>query len=179
MVNLKCKVKERKMKKLNRKGFTLVELLAVIVILALIMSIAIYSISGILQSSRLDTFRESGIGIISGVKQKLILANDIKAGVYYFDKSILESGGELTPYGDTIVYGSSSDGTAVSGASGVYYAASATCQDTGKSFVVVTEEGDHFEYGICLVAGANKKYLEGTERQLMGKDDTVLKQNNA
>ena len=43
-------ISDRRVMYMNKKGFTLVELLAVIVILALIMSIAIVSIGGILKS---------------------------------------------------------------------------------------------------------------------------------
>ena len=59
------------MRNLNKKGFTLVELLAVIVILALIMAIAVYSISGILQSSREGVFKDTAISVIRGVKNQL------------------------------------------------------------------------------------------------------------
>ncbi len=46
-------------KNLNKKGFTLVELLAVIVILGIIMLIAIPSIAGIITNARKDSFVQS------------------------------------------------------------------------------------------------------------------------
>ena len=44
------------MKKINKKGFTLVELLAVIVIMGILMMVAIPSISRVIENSRKDTF---------------------------------------------------------------------------------------------------------------------------
>ena len=44
------------MKRINKKGFTLVELLAVIVIMGILMMVAIPSISRVIESSRKDTF---------------------------------------------------------------------------------------------------------------------------
>ena len=73
----------------NKKGFTLVELLAVIVILALIMSIAIVSIGGVLKSSRESTFKETALSIINGVKMQLTVANQLKEGNYYFNSSYI------------------------------------------------------------------------------------------
>ena len=53
----KMKGNINKMKnKLNKKGFTLVELLAVIVVLAIIMLIAGNTIAGILKKNRVDSF---------------------------------------------------------------------------------------------------------------------------
>ena len=45
------------MRKLNRKGFTLVELLAVIVILAIVVGIALTTVLPTLKKSRLEAFR--------------------------------------------------------------------------------------------------------------------------
>ena len=44
------------MKRINKKGFTLVELLAVIVIMGILMMVAIPSISRVIENSRKDTF---------------------------------------------------------------------------------------------------------------------------
>lgn len=47
------------MKRLSRKGFTLVELLAVIVVLAVIMVIAGQAIAGVLAKNKVDAFKSS------------------------------------------------------------------------------------------------------------------------
>ena len=47
------------MKTLNKKGFTLVELLAVIVVLAVIMVIATQAIGGVIQKNTVDSFERS------------------------------------------------------------------------------------------------------------------------
>ena len=47
------------MKKINTKGFTLVELLAVIMVLAIIMGIAIQSVQRIIKNNRRDSFVSS------------------------------------------------------------------------------------------------------------------------
>ena len=48
--------KSKGKKKLNRKGFTLIELLAVIAVLALIFSVAVYSITSIIKNARQKTY---------------------------------------------------------------------------------------------------------------------------
>ena len=154
----------------NKKGFTLVELLAVIVILALIMSIAIVSISGVLQDSREKAYRETAVSIIKGVRQRLALANEQKAGTYYFTSNILESGGKQSPFGDNITF-RTDQGAAVSGASDIYFVDSTTtsCASTSTSFVKVEIDSStkKVTYSICLTAGENKKYVNGTEDQIM------------
>ena len=88
----------------NKKGFTLVELLAVIVILALIMGIAVVSIGGVLQTSREKTFRETAASLINGVRQQLYIENKIAAGSYGFEENILEKGGKESPFSGTFQY---------------------------------------------------------------------------
>ena len=101
------------MEKMNKKGFTLVELLAVIVILALIMAIAVVSMSGIMTSARNSTFKETAVQIINGVQQQLTLANELLPGSegftaggtgrdYFFTKQIIEKGGDTSPLGGNI-----------------------------------------------------------------------------
>ena len=57
------------MKKINNEGFTLIELLAVIVILALIMSIAVFSMSGVLDSSKTNAKNRNIEGILDAVSK--------------------------------------------------------------------------------------------------------------
>lgn len=61
--------------KLNKKGFTLVELLAVIVILAIILAIAVPSITGILNSAKKSSFEADVKLIIKGIEYKMLEAN--------------------------------------------------------------------------------------------------------
>ena len=57
------------MQKTNKKAFTLIELLAVIVILALIMSIAVFSMSGVLDSSKTNAKNRNIEGILDAVSK--------------------------------------------------------------------------------------------------------------
>lgn len=56
--------------KLNKKGFTLVELLAVIVILAIIMLIATPSILNIIGDARKGAARSSAMGYINAIEKE-------------------------------------------------------------------------------------------------------------
>ncbi len=57
--------------RLNNKGFTLVELLAAMVILAAIMAIAVPNIIGILNNSKADTYVEDAKKMLSLVEYKV------------------------------------------------------------------------------------------------------------
>jgi type IV pilus assembly protein PilA len=56
----------------NKKGFTLVELLAVIVILAIILAIAIPSITGLIDSQRKSAFESNVKMIIKGIEYEML-----------------------------------------------------------------------------------------------------------
>ena len=56
----------------NEKGFTLVELLAVLVILAIILAIAIPSITSIVDSTKKSAFESDVKMLIKGVEYKLL-----------------------------------------------------------------------------------------------------------
>jgi type IV pilus assembly protein PilA len=58
----------------NKKGFTLVELLAVIVILAIILAIAVPSISGMISNAKKSAFEDSVKMIITGIEYKSLEA---------------------------------------------------------------------------------------------------------
>ena len=57
------------MKKINKEAFTLIELLAVIVILSLIMGIAVFSMSGVLDSSKTNAKNRNIEGILDAVSK--------------------------------------------------------------------------------------------------------------
>lgn len=149
----------------NKKGFTLVELLAVIVILALIMSIAVISIGGVLQSTRQSTFKETAASIIDGVQKHLLVTNELQAGYYTFTDSIVEKGGKESPLGGEIIF-SGGSGTQI-GTSPVYRSSATTmsCTANGTSYVHVAYDANAYKYTytICLTTklksdGTSKNY---------------------
>ena len=152
----------------NKKGFTLVELLAVIVILALIMSIAIVSMTGIMENARYSTFNDTARSIISGVRSQLLAANQLRAGDYYFTASVLENNGKL-PFGGGIKYVDSPSGTQIG--SGIYSAGNGTtltCAKAGNSpsFVRVAQDSNgKYVFSICIgndSTGSGYKYMKTT-----------------
>ena len=73
------------MKKLNRKGFTLVELLAVIVILAIVVGITMVTILPTLENSRkkaFDTAVETISNYIQDQKDMSLLSADLRGSTY-------------------------------------------------------------------------------------------------
>lgn len=57
------------MKDINKKGFTLVELLAVIVVLAIVMSLAVVAITNVLDSTRKNSFVADAKSFLEGAHQ--------------------------------------------------------------------------------------------------------------
>jgi type IV pilus assembly protein PilA len=159
----------------NKKGFTLVELLAVIVILALIMGIAVVSIGNVLSSSKRDIMLESAAGYIDGVRKLLYIGNATPGTTgttkYGFDATILESGG-TSPYGSQapFAYGTSTGQTAINGLTNVWKitsSAPASCSAATYSYITVTDG----VYSICLkTAVSGDAYVDGTEAQINAKD---------
>lgn len=89
-------------KRLNQKGLTLIELLAVIVILAIVAAIAIPAIGGIIENSRIKAVKSDAVMILnaaklwdtdndSNVTTTATAANPIPA-------NYLESAGEIASY---------------------------------------------------------------------------------
>ena len=75
---------EKVMRKLNKKGFTLVELLAVIVILAVVMLIAVTAVGPLMAKSRKSALGTEGVGLVNAAKtayqaEQLNNASAIKA----------------------------------------------------------------------------------------------------
>ena len=65
------------MKRLNKKGFTLVELLAVVVVLAIVAAIAMRSITGIINNNRIDSFRSSVNSAIEAAQLSCVQDGDV------------------------------------------------------------------------------------------------------
>jgi type IV pilus assembly protein PilA len=80
----------------NKKGFTLVELLAVIVILAIILAIAVPSISGMINNSKKSSFEANVKMIITGISYKMLEATASGTTAPDVDTDILD---ELSSYG--------------------------------------------------------------------------------
>ena len=156
----------------NKKGFTLVELLAVIVILALIMGIAVVSMSGVISSSRSKTYQETAAGVIHGLRNRLILDNKSQtAASYYVTEAILESGGEKSPYGNNYKWAESGSGKECTTAGAEYCAVSSppACGASVKAYVTINDSG---VYSICLSDGTH--YLNNaTEADLLETKATV------
>ena len=174
----------------NKKGFTLVELLAVIVILALIMSIAIVSIGGILNSARKSTLKETAVSIINGVRQQIIVANKLEVGDYVFSTALLEKGGTDSPLGGTYDIASSINGTGGYDCTGktkigdvickISDTTTTSCAKGQKSFVRVSQNGTTYSYSICLTNTGNYKYIKlGSETDLLdNNNETMIKDYN-
>ena len=87
----------------NNKGFTLVELLTVIVILAIILAIAVPGISKILEGSKKSAFEADAKMLITGIDYKNLEASfgegdPIKEGDTLTDTQIEDLGGTKTNY---------------------------------------------------------------------------------
>ncbi len=159
----------------NKKGFTLVELLAVIVILALIMGIAVVSIGNVLSSARENTMWENAQGVIEGVRKTLALNNvEAEGKAYGFNDTLFESG--AVKLGDNNIEYATPSGTTIT--TGLWQLASVptACSSTTKSYVSVDSNGI---YTLCLyVSGSGNKYIFGTQSQINQRASAALKTNS-
>ncbi len=101
-----CQLIKQRIK--NEKGLTLIELLAVIVILGIIAAIAVPSIAGIIQNSKEDAVKADAITVLNAAKN-YVAANDIPNDGE-IDQTDLQSyvSGLKTTFGDYVV--TSTDG---------------------------------------------------------------------
>ena len=74
---------------MKKKAFTLVELLAVIVILALVLAIAIPTIGALIENSRRGSFKASAEMVLSS--SKLFLLENNEAEIFYFNDGVQSS----------------------------------------------------------------------------------------
>lgn len=145
--------------KLNNKGFTLVELLATMIILAVIMAIAVPNIVGILNNNRADTYVEDAKKLLSLAEYKVranpnlrpsSVGSCTKLTLKYLDNSEFKSGPNNGSY------------------------------DTTKSFVVVERLADEagkkqYEYYVTIV----ENLKDGGTRGISYQSYTNLYNNEA
>ena len=173
------------MKKMNKKGFTLVELLAVIVILAILMAIAATNLGPVIDNSRRSSMRSTAQQILSSVQSQLTSSFELYPGTYEWDKGILDSGGITAPFGGEYYY-HQTGGTKIG--SGVYRMSgsdtldgcSAEASSNKVSYIVIkrTAEGN-YKYAICLTTrgdggGDGNSYLYGTREDVDKKGNNIF-----
>ena len=156
-------MKDKKKKKINNKGFTLVELLATISILAIIMLIAIPNVVGVVQKSRNKTYVEDAKKMISLAKYKVKSDVKIKDALGYGSVCIslnyLDSGKEIkdAPNG------------------GEY--------DTEKSYVLVEKNYDNsYYYSVQLLENDKDSNIQGLNKissEVLSNDNSYTKVNNS
>lgn len=169
------------MKKMNRKGFTLVELLAVIVILAILMAIAATNIGPVIDNSRRSSMRTTAQNIVEAVRLQLTSNYELFPGQYGFTQAILDSGGTSAPFGGEYAYYTPEEGKKKIG-SGVYTVSAAKTESTASecaastySYVVVSRTEETYTWSICLTTtGLEGGYLYATRQDLDNKDNTSI-----
>ena len=136
------------MKKLNKKGFTLVELLAVIVILALLMVVATRTIGNSLTSAKLNAMQTEARKLFSKtyeeVKSNVMLGNLDQTTTTYSYGTLNAAGNKLTgtdgDYSFTISIDTTGDGSIT-----------ALCITNGKN-----------SYSTSVASGAGSIVINGT-----------------
>lgn len=152
--------------KLNNKGFTLVELLAAMVILAAIMLIAVPNIMGILNNSKADAYVEDAKKLLSLAEYKIRANPDLRpASVNSCTKLTLK-------YLDNSEFKNAPN-------NGTY--------DQQKSFVVVTRKADkagkkQYDYAVTIVEKIDGAGTRGISNQsysnLYNKEPSQLVKNS-
>lgn len=143
-------------KKMSKKGFTLVELLAALVILGLLTAIAAPNVISIVQRTKLNTYVEDGIKLSTLAEYK-----------FKGDTSITRPAS-----GKCIVMSMSFLGTSEfkNPPYGGEY-------DPKKSFVVIRKNGNNYEYYVQIIEKKDSKYsgILALKKEEYKKDDVTTK----
>lgn len=122
--------------RLNRKGFTLVELLAMLVVLGILMAVTVPNMSGILGSQKTNVLKEDVSKMVDSAKIKVASDNNIKK----------PKNGKCLVF--TLKYLDSNDDFK-SGPNGKAY-------DMYGSFVIVKRDGSRYKYYVRLAEKTEK-----------------------
>ncbi|WP_096156432.1 pilus assembly FimT family protein [Bacillus sp. FJAT-45066] len=87
----------------NSKGLTLVEILATLVILAIISAIAVPAVFGLIENSREDVCVANRLELKRYYERELVLVG-LKHKPEIFEQSMMEFGEEICPVGGVISY---------------------------------------------------------------------------
>ncbi len=172
------------MKKMNKKGFTLVELLAVIVILAILMAIAATNLGPVIDNSRRASMRSTAQQILNSVQSQLTSSFELYPGTYEWDTGILDSGGISAPFGGEYRYHKPGSGRKIG--SGVYAmetdinpTADNACTGSKVSFIVIKRDSNgKYKYAICLSTSPEGKPGEAGQAWLFGTREELDKKSN-
>lgn len=133
----------------NKKGFTLVELLAVIVILAIILAIAIPSITGLIESQRRSAFESNIKMIIKGMEYKILEHSSGSTEPYTFSVTtpadIADFGGDPAQF--------DSFAATYDAATGIITVTEAFAKDGGKFSKCCTEEATYNSVSVGTIDG--------------------------
>ncbi len=139
---------------MNNKGFTLVELLAMLVVLAILMGIAIPNITGILANNKVNVMKADASKMTDTAKMKfsrIPSPERPKAGqCVIYALNYLNDNGDIT-----------------NGPNGGKYL-------QFDSFIVISRHGSQFDYYIRLIEedGTKRIGMNLVERKVLSQDDT-------
>ncbi|WP_431307296.1 type II secretion system protein [Ferdinandcohnia quinoae] len=138
----------------NQNGLTLVELLAVIVILGIIAAIAVPSIGGIIDNSKKDAHIANAQQMVSGAKIAVSANSDLlpakDSGVRYIPLEYLIDSGYLDAFSDPDGGDYSKGTTKLSDDDVIALKAAPT-----TSYVLITKKASIYEYSVYLL-GENR-----------------------
>ena len=126
---------------MNSKGFTLVEVLAMLVVLGILMAISVPNVTGILNNSKLSAMKTDGIKMVDTAKVKFT-----KLKSYEKPKT-----GECIVYGLNAV--NDTDDISKGPNGGVYM--------TDESFVVIARQNNKYIYYVRLVELSDDNKMQG------------------